>query len=117
MQTRPHPTHHASYNSNRTFVAVLAGLIGVFLCVFLLTTRPGDSAVLRLLKTAGLWGGGLAFIVGILIAAATEIPHRFTRCPSCQRTLWRSRIDCRQSYYECSDCETRWTCPCSKAAD
>ena len=117
METRPHPTHHDDYRSGRTFAGVVAGVAGVFACVFILMVNPGASEALRVVKAAGLIAGALAFAGGVVLAAITEIPHLFARCPSCGRLRVRTRVDFTQSYYPCRRCGVRWTCPCRKAAE
>jgi hypothetical protein len=117
METRPHPTHHSHYHPGRAFWGVLVAVAGVFLGVFIAMVSPGESRVLAVLRFSSLGASALAFVGGALLATVTEIPHRWPRCPSCRRLLWRSRIDYRQSYYPCRRCDVTWTCPCCKAAD
>jgi hypothetical protein len=117
METRAHPTHHSHYRPGRTLWGAVVGLAGVFLCVFIAMVNPGGSRVLQVVRLSSLGAGALAFVGGTLLAAATEIPHGFARCPSCGRLLRRVRTDYRQSYYPCRRCDITWTCPCRKAAE
>ena len=98
-------------------IGVMISLAGVFSCVFILMFDPGTSTVLRVLKTAALGAGALAFVGGFVLAATVELPHMFPRCPSCHRLLLRTRVDFTQSYYPCRTCGVKWTCPCHKAAE
>jgi hypothetical protein len=117
VKTHRHPTHHDHYYPNRTLWAVIVGVGGVFACVFVAMVDTAESAaVVRAIKVSALLAGALAFVGGTVVAGVTEIPHRFARCPSCERLLFRTRIDFSQSYYPCRRCDVTWTCPCHKAA-
>src|SRR5262245_26809516 len=105
MQTRAHPTHHDNYRPRRALWGVVAGLAGVFACVFVAMVDTGGSSILHALKASVLWAGALAFVGGTALAFFTEIPHRFARCASCARLLMRSRIDFDRSYYRCRKCD------------
>ena len=117
MKTQRHPTHHDNYRAGRLFVAIAIALVGVFASIFVATIdTTASSDLVRQARRWTLWAGGLAFVGGTLYAIVIDIAHRFTRCPSCERRLMRSRIDYQQSYYPCRRCEVTWTCPCHKQA-
>src|SRR5690242_15326201 len=85
METRAHPTHHSHYRPKRTAWGVVVSVAGVFLCVFIAMVDSGGSRVLHVVKLLSLAAGALAFVGGTLLAAITELPHAFARCPSCGR--------------------------------
>ncbi len=107
MELRAHPTHHANFKQGRLLWGVVAGIGGVFFCVFVAMIDPGASAVLRFVRTTALALGGLAFVGGTGVALVTDVGHRFARCTSCGRRIFRTRIDYRQSYYPCRRCGVR----------
>src|SRR5689334_7906385 len=93
-----HPTHHLRYKPNRLLAAVVAGLLGIFLCVAVLGIDTHGSTALRMTKQAALALGFVTFCGGVLFAAFQETAHRFTKCAYCDKWIWRTGIDYSASY-------------------
>jgi hypothetical protein len=116
MDERPHPTHHANYKPSHAMWGAIVAVGGVFLGIVCLAIETGDSAALRFLRTSALALCGLAFVGGVVFAAVKEGVHAVSRCPSCQRRIFRSRTGYRATYYPCRRCGITWTCECHKEA-
>jgi hypothetical protein len=116
LDERRHPTHHANYNPYHAMWGVVVGLAGVFLGLLCLGLHPGESAALRVLETAVLGLAAVAFCGGVAFAAVKEGLHTITRCPQCQRRIFRSKTGYSATYYPCRRCGITWTCECHKEA-
>ena len=114
VDERRHPTHHANYNPFHALWGVVAGLTGAFLGMLCLAIDTHGSAVVRILKQSALALCGLAFAGGVVLAAVTEGLHAISRCPQCQRRIFRSRVGYSATYYPCRRCGITWTCECHK---
>ena len=112
MDERQHPTHHANYKPFHAFWGAAVGLAGAFLGILCLTIQTGESAALRFLKTSALALCGLALAGGVAFAVVKEGLHGISRCPQCQRRIFRSRTGYRVTYYPCRRCGITWTCDC-----
>jgi hypothetical protein len=114
VKERRHPTHHANYKPFRALWGVVVGLVGVVLGMFCLAIETHGSPALRILKQSALALCALAFAGGVVLAVVTEGLHAVSRCPECQRRIFRSRTGYSATYYPCRRCGITWTCDCHK---